>query len=63
MAVDSSHNINFTTPVLAYAPVEYDMSYFNYHNNTLRLYFNRIDETLRAGNSPEYSESLSWFLS
>ena len=55
MAVDSSHNINFTAPVLAYAPVEYDMSYFNYHN--------RVDETLRSRDSQEYSESLSWFLS
>jgi len=59
----TSHSIRFTVLVLAYAPVEYDMSYFNYHNNTLRLYFNRIDETLRAGDSQEYSESLSWFLS
>lgn len=63
MVANIPHNINFTSPVLAYAPVEYDMSYFNYHNNTLRLYFNRIDETLRAGDSQEYSESLSWFLS
>lgn len=63
MAADSSHNINFIAPVLAYAPIEYDMSYFNYHNNTLRLYFNRLDEALRDTNSQEYSESVSWFLS
>ena len=59
----ASHNIRFTAPVLAYAPPDYDMSYFNYHNNSLRLYFNRIDETLRAGDSQDYSESISWFLS
>jgi hypothetical protein len=63
MTTHTPHSIEFTAPVLAYAPAEYSMSYFNYHNNTLRLYFNRIDETLRAGDSQEYSESLSWFLS
>ena len=63
MVASTSHSIGFTAPVLAYAPVEYDMSYFNYHNNSLRLYFNRVDETLRSRDSQEYSESLSWFLS
>jgi hypothetical protein len=63
MSHDTTHSISFTAPIMPYAPNAYDVTYFNYYNEILRLYFNRIDEAFRDRGSEEYSESVAWFMS
>mgnify|MGYP003123615186 FL=1 len=62
MAQDTTHTITFTAPVLSYAPIEYAPAYFNQYNDSLRLYFSRIDNAFRDRSSEEYSESVAWFM-
>lgn len=49
-------------PRLPSPPKEYTQAAFEQFNNTLRLYFNQLDESVRlAGASPE-SQAQVWFL-
>jgi hypothetical protein len=55
-------NLDFVSPPLAFAPTEYERSYFNQYNETLRLYFTKVDGTLRDALKQEYAESTAWFM-
>ena len=56
-----THDINFVAPVLPPSPPIYDSFYFDQFNDTLRLYFNQIDEVLRDGTLQQNSEAAAWF--
>ena len=56
------HDINFVAPVLPPSPQIYDSFYFDQFNDTLRLYFNQVDEVLRDGTLQQNSEAAAWFL-
>tara|TARA_R110000787_G_scaffold164307_5_gene277416 strand:- start:974 stop:1165 length:192 start_codon:yes stop_codon:yes gene_type:complete len=55
-------NIDFVSPPLDFAPEEYEQSYFSQYNETLRLYFNQVDDALKTGVNQEYAESAAWFM-
>ena len=57
-----THDVNFVAPVLPPSPQIYDSFYFDQFNDTLRLYFNQIDEVLRDGTLQQNSEAAAWVL-
>ncbi len=63
MAIDkTSYNIDFKAPVLPDPPREYDESTFNQLNNTLRLYFNQLDKSIRDASVSPTAQAAAWFL-
>ncbi len=56
-------SMDFVSPPLSFAPEEYESGFFRQSNETLRLYFNQIDNTLKDALKQEYAESTAWFMS
>tara|TARA_R100000781_G_C4080282_1_gene127466 strand:+ start:67 stop:234 length:168 start_codon:yes stop_codon:yes gene_type:complete len=54
--------MDFVSPPLSFAPEEYESSFFSQNNETLRLYFNQLDNSLRDALKQEYAESTAWFM-
>tara|TARA_R110001592_G_scaffold335749_1_gene620690 strand:- start:2923 stop:3090 length:168 start_codon:yes stop_codon:yes gene_type:complete len=54
--------MDFVSPPLSFAPEEYESGFFSQNNETLRLYFNQIDNTLKDALKQEYAESTAWFM-
>ena len=64
MPVDlSDYGITFRAPVLPRPPDEYSRQDFEKLNNTLRLYFNQLDDALRSDRLINQGEAMSWFIS
>ena len=55
-------NMDFVSPPLSFAPEEYESNFFSQNNETLRLYFNQLDNSLRDALKQEYAESTAWFM-
>tara|TARA_R100001377_G_scaffold38756_2_gene21605 strand:- start:249 stop:440 length:192 start_codon:yes stop_codon:yes gene_type:complete len=62
MSARFNTNLEFGTPPISFAPIEYEQLYFNQYNETLRLYFNRVEGALKDGVTQEYAESAAWFM-
>ena len=64
MPVDlTDYGIPFRAPVLPRPPDEYSRQDFEKLNNTLRLYFNQLDDALRSDRLVNQGEAMSWFIS
>ena len=64
MPVDlTDYGITFRAPVLPRPPDEYSRQDFEKLNNTLRLYFNQLDDALRNDTLVNQGEAMSWFIS
>ncbi len=64
MPVDlTDYGITFRAPVLPRPPDEYSRQAFEKLNNTLRLYFNQLDDALRSDRLVNQGEAMSWFIS
>jgi hypothetical protein len=59
----TQYAVNFRAPALPIPPQEYNKAAFDRFNNTLRLYFNQLDDALRNDTLAEKSDALSWYLS
>ena len=64
MPVDlTDYGVTFRAPVLPRPPDEYSRQDFEKFNNTLRLYFNQLDDALRSDRLINQGEAMSWFIS
>ena len=64
MPVDlTDYGITFRAPVLPRPTDEYSRQDFEKLNNTLRLYFNQLDDALRSDRLINQGEAMSWFIS
>jgi|TARA_E500000318_G_scaffold110459_1_gene125963 hypothetical protein len=55
-------DITFVAPRLPDPPKQYQKGFLDRFNNTLRLYFNQLDDGIRkAATSPE-AQAQAWFL-
>ena len=64
MTIDfTEYGINFRAPVLPRPPINYSQEEFDKFNNTLRLYFNQLDDALRNDTLVNQGEAMSWFIS
>ena len=62
MPETTNFDITFAAPALPLSPMEYDQRHFNDINNSLRLYFNQIDQALRNTDIANQAEATSWFI-
>ncbi len=62
MSATFKTSVDFLSPPLSFAPAEYESRFFSQNNETLRLYFNQLDNTLRDALKQEYAESTAWFM-
>tara|TARA_R100001369_G_scaffold27722_1_gene49909 strand:- start:729 stop:923 length:195 start_codon:yes stop_codon:yes gene_type:complete len=64
MSVDfTDYGVEFRAPLLPSPPEEYDKLAFEKFNNSLRLYFNQVDQALRNDTLALQSEATTWFMS
>jgi|TARA_R100001015_G_C4572543_1_gene130382 hypothetical protein len=59
----TDYGIDFRAPVLPRPPIDYSQEAFDRFNNTLRLYFNQLDDALRNDTLVNQGEAMSWFIS
>jgi hypothetical protein len=64
MSVDfTNYGVEFVAPLLPSPPDEYSKIAFEKFNNSLRLYFNQLDQALRNDTLVLQVEANTWFMS
>jgi hypothetical protein len=64
MSVDfTNYGVEFVAPLLPSPPDEYSKIAFEKFNNSLRLYFNQLDQALRNDTLVLQAEANTWFMS